>query len=82
MLWPWYVVPCAMCLSVAGGRRAVMAATALSVGAAMSGLPMPVLQMQRVSVATAAAVIAACAVVMLRRRPARELAAARTLTVS
>jgi alpha-1,6-mannosyltransferase len=66
MLWPWYVVPCAICLCLTGERTGVVAGTAVTVGAALSGLPMPMVQMQRVSVAGALSVLALCAVVLSR----------------
>ncbi|MDT7544170.1 MAG: alpha,6-mannosyltransferase [Actinomycetota bacterium] len=65
VIWPWYFVPGAMCLFMAG-RWGVVVGTALSVGAALSGLPMPTVQMQRVSVVSALSVLAVCVAVLLR----------------
>ncbi|MCW2570936.1 MAG: hypothetical protein JWO88_994, partial [Frankiales bacterium] len=69
-LWPWYVVPAIGCLVVAGGRTELVLAATLTAGACLMNLPMPVVQMQRVSAVgeTVAALMAAAVLVALRRR--------------
>jgi hypothetical protein len=82
VIWPWYFVPAAMCLFMAG-RWGVVVGTALSVGAALSGLPMPTVQMQRVSVVSALSVLAICLAVLLRQmRSARKSAPGPSLFAS
>jgi hypothetical protein len=82
VIWPWYFVPGAMCLFMAG-RWGAVAGTALSIGAALSGLPMPTVQMQRVSVVSALSVLAVCVLVLLRRmRSDQKSSPGPSLTVS
>lgn len=68
VLWPWYVAPAVVCLVLAGGARHVLAATGLAVGAALTALPMPVIQMQRVSAAAEAAVLVSVVGLLARER--------------
>lgn len=49
VLWPWYLVPAVVFLVLGGSRVQTALAIAMSVGAAVTNLPMPVVQMQRVS---------------------------------
>jgi alpha-1,6-mannosyltransferase len=66
LLWSWYFVPAAVCLGARGGR-ALVPAVALTVAGAFVGLPMPVKQMQRVSVGGYAVVLLVLAVAGLVR---------------
>ncbi len=70
VLWPWYVIPAVMLLVLGGSRGATVLVAALSVGAALTDLPMPVVQMQRVSaVGALCATVVALAGVVRHRRP-------------
>ena len=69
-LWPWYVVPAIGCLIVAGGRSELVLAATLTAAASLSDLPMPMVQMQRVSaIGEAAAVLVAVVVLVVLRQP-------------
>lgn len=72
VLWPWYVAPAVVCLVLAGGARHMLVATGLSVGAALTALPMPVIQMQRVSAAAEVAVLVSVVGLLARGRGRRD----------
>lgn len=67
VLWPWYLVPAVVCLAVGGSRRGLAVAGGLVCAASFAALPMPVVQMQRVSIAAAALVAVATGLLVLRR---------------
>jgi alpha-1,6-mannosyltransferase len=71
-LWPWYVVPAAVCLVLAGKPGQLVLAACLTTGAVLTGLPMRVVHMQRVSAAGEAVAFAMLVVALsaLRRRAA------------
>ncbi|GAC1445336.1 MAG: hypothetical protein NVSMB55_25870 [Mycobacteriales bacterium] len=76
VLWPWYLAPAAVCLVLAADRGAYMAAIGLSCTAALNALPMPVRQMQRVSLAADALAVAIAVTVAVRLRHGRQLGSA------
>lgn len=68
VLWPWYLVPAMVLLVVGGSSRQIALGLGLSAGAALSNLPMPVVQMQRVSAVSAVCVAGLLAYSVLRFR--------------
>jgi hypothetical protein len=76
VLWPWYLAPAIICLAAWRGRG-LMLLLALTCASALTALPMPVKQMQRVTAVTDVVVLLTCAIVVLvtRRRSPRGQAA-------
>jgi len=69
VLWPWYFVPAVACLVIAGGRNELLVAAAAGAAGVMNDLPMPVVQMQRVTaLSDAGALVLGTAVLLLLRR--------------
>jgi hypothetical protein len=69
-LWPWYLVPAVACLLMTGGTTELVVAAAAGIAAVMSDLPMPVVQMQRVTALGDAGglLLVTAALLVLRRR--------------
>ena len=67
-LWPWYFGPAVVCLAIAGGRTELIVAAAASAAAVMSALPMPVVQMQRLTAGSYAAVLLLAGIVLVTVR--------------
>ncbi|GAC1445295.1 MAG: hypothetical protein NVSMB55_25610 [Mycobacteriales bacterium] len=70
VLWPWYLAPAAICLVLGADRGAYGLSIGLSCAGALNALPMPVRQMQRVSLAAdaLALAVAVTVAVLLRQR--------------
>jgi alpha-1,6-mannosyltransferase len=80
-LWPWYVLPAVACLVFAGGRSELLLAAALTAGAAMTALPMPVSQMQVVGAAAELTVLVIALAVRWHTRAGEARTGAANLTV-
>ncbi|MDP9101770.1 MAG: polyprenol phosphomannose-dependent alpha 1,6 mannosyltransferase MptB [Actinomycetota bacterium] len=75
VLWPWYLIPAALCLFLSAEQWWRRVGMALTAGAVLFTLPISLVTMQRLAAANELTVLAALLLTELRRRRSARLAA-------